>query len=99
MRMVYLIQQTESFEEWHESIKDLRAKVAIARRIERAENGNLWDVKSVGDGVSEMRIDIGAGYRVYYTMREKVMVILLAGGTKSSQQSDIKKAVQLAKEF
>ena len=60
----------------------------------------IWGiVKSVGDGVSEMRIDIGAGYRVYYTMREKVMLILLDGGTKSSQQSDIKKAVQLAKEF
>lgn len=54
MRMVYFIQQTESFEEWHESIKDLRAKIAIARRIERSENGNLGDVKSIGDGVSEM---------------------------------------------
>ncbi|WP_197457766.1 type II toxin-antitoxin system RelE/ParE family toxin [Ferrovum sp. PN-J185] len=77
----------------------MRAKVAIARRIERAENGNLGDVKSVGDGVSEMRIDVGAGYRVYYIMRERVMVILLAGGTKSTQQSDIKKAIELAKEF
>ena len=73
--------------------------MAIARRIERAENGNLGDVKPVGAGVSEMRIDIGAGYRVYYTMREKIMVILLAGGTKSSQQTDIKKAIELAKEF
>ncbi len=73
--------------------------MAIARRIERAENGNLGDVKPVGTGVSEMRIDIGAGYRVYYTMREKIMVILLAGGTKSSQQTDIKKAIELAKEF
>jgi len=73
--------------------------VAIARCIERAENGNLGDVKPVGTGVSEMRIDIGAGYRVYYTMREKIMVILLAGGTKSSQQTDIKKAIELAKEF
>ncbi|MCC6067681.1 type II toxin-antitoxin system RelE/ParE family toxin [Ferrovum sp. PN-J185] len=71
----------------------------MARRIERAENGNLGDVKSVGDGVSEMRIDVGAGYRVYYIMRERVMVILLAGGTKSTQQSDIKKAIELAKEF
>jgi putative addiction module killer protein len=59
----------------------------------------LGDVKSVGDGVSEMRIDVGAGYRVNYTMRERVMVILLAGGTKSTQQSDIKKAIELAKEF
>jgi len=80
-------------------MKDLRAKVAIARRIERAENGNLGDVKPVGAGVSEMRIDMGAGYRVYFTMREKIMVILLAGGTKSSQQTDIKKAIELAKEF
>ncbi|MDO8713088.1 MAG: type II toxin-antitoxin system RelE/ParE family toxin [Polynucleobacter sp.] len=97
--MIYIIQQTKSFEAWHESIKDLRAKVAIARRIERAENGNLGDVKPVGAGVSEMRIDMGAGYRVYFTMREKIMVILLAGGTKSSQQTDIKKAIELAKEF
>ena len=73
--------------------------MAIARRIERAENGNLGDIKSVGDGVSEMRIDVGAGYRVYYTLREKIMVILLAGGTKSTQQADIKKAITLAKEF
>jgi len=97
--MLYIIQQTESFEAWHNSIKDLRAKVAIARRIERAENGNLGDAKPVRAGVSEMRIDVGAGYRVYYTMREKIMVILLAGGTKSSQQTDIKKAIELAKEF
>ena len=97
--MVYIIQQTELFEAWHDSIKDLRAKVAIARRIERAENGNLGDVKPVGAGVSEMRIDMGAGYRVYFTMREKIVVILLAGGAKSSQQTDIKKAIELAKEF
>ncbi|MDH6303064.1 putative addiction module killer protein [Polynucleobacter sphagniphilus] len=97
--MVYIIQQTELFEAWHDSIKDLRAKVAIARRIERAENGNLGDVKPVGAGVSEMRIDMGAGYRVYFTMREKIVVILLAGGTKSTQQKDIKKAIELAKEF
>ena len=97
--MLYIIQQTESFEIWHDSVKDLRAKIAIARRIERAENGNLGDIKSVGDGVSEMRIDVGAGYRVYYTLREKIIVILLAGGTKSTQQADIKKAITLAKEF
>jgi len=99
MTMLYIIQQTESFETWHDSVKDLRAKIAIARRIERAENGNLGDIKSVGDGVSEMRIDVGAGYRMYYTLREKIMVILLAGGTKSTQQADIKKAITLAKEF
>lgn len=81
------------------TIKDLRAKVAIARRIERAQAGNLGDVKPVRDGVSEMRIDVGAGYRVYYTMRERVIVILLVGGNKSTQSTDIKKAVAMAKEI
>lgn len=73
--MSYIIQQTELFETWHNSIKDLRAKIAISRRIERAENGNMGDVKSIGDGVTEMRIDVGAGYRVYFAMRKKVLVI------------------------
>ncbi|MEI7739449.1 MAG: type II toxin-antitoxin system RelE/ParE family toxin [Betaproteobacteria bacterium] len=97
--MLYMIQQTELFEKWHDSVKDLKAKIAIARRIERAEHGNLGDAKTLGNGISEMRIDIGAGYRIYFTMREKIIVILLAGGTKSSQPSDIKKAIDLAKDF
>ena len=80
-------------------MKDQKAKIAIARRIERAEHGNLGDAKTVGNGISEMRIDTGAGYRVYFTMRQKVIVILLAGGTKNTQQADIKKAMELAKEF
>jgi putative addiction module killer protein len=97
--MPYLIQQTQTFERWHESVKDLRAKIAIARRIERASHGNLGDAKTLGNGISEMKIDVGAGYRIYFTLREKVLIILLAGGTKSSQPSDIKKAAALAKEF
>ena len=97
--MSYLIQQTQTFERWHESVKDLRAKIAIARRIERASHGNLGDAKTLGNGISEMKIDVGAGYRIYFTLREKVLIILLAGGTKSSQPSDIKKAAALAKEF
>lgn len=59
--MSYTVEQMASFSQWHKTLRDLRAKIAIARRIERAENGNLGDVKSVGDGVSEMRVDIGAG--------------------------------------
>ena len=97
--MACIVQQTELFEKWHECVKDQKAKIAIARRIERAEHGNLGDAKTVGNGISEMRIDTGAGYRVYFTMRQKVIVILLAGGIKSTQQSDIKKAMELAKEF
>jgi putative addiction module killer protein len=96
--MIYNVQQTESFAKWHGSLRDLRAKVAITRRIDRAENGNLGDCKPVGEDVSEMRIDVGAGYRVYFTMRGGLMVVLLAGGDKSTQQADIQRAIKLAKE-
>lgn len=96
--MNYLVQQTVVFSEWHTSIRDLRAKVAIARRIDRASAGNLGDIKSVGYGVSEMRVDVGAGYRIYFTMRNRVVIILLAGGDKSSQATDIKRAKKLAME-
>jgi putative addiction module killer protein len=96
--MNYLIQQTTIFVAWHASIRDLRAKVAIARRIDRASTGNLGDIKSVGDGVSEMRVDVGAGYRVYFTMRNGVVIVLLAGGDKSSQNTDIRRAKKLARE-
>ena len=75
-----------------------RAKVAIARRITRAENGNFGDIKPVDKCVSEMRIDVGAGYRVYFTLRGGLFVLLLVGGDKSTQQADIQRAVKLAKE-
>ncbi|MDP3875569.1 MAG: type II toxin-antitoxin system RelE/ParE family toxin [Methylobacter sp.] len=97
--MNYVIEQTEPFAKWHSSLRNLRAKTAILRRIDRAEHGNLGDIKPVGGDVSEMRIDVGAGYRVYFTVRGGVMVVLLAGGDKSTQQADIKRAVELAKEI
>jgi putative addiction module killer protein len=77
----------------------LRAQLAVARRIERASAGNFGDIKSVGEGVSEMRIDMGAGYRVYFTVRQRKLVFLLAGGNKSTQSIDIRKAIALAKEI
>lgn len=95
----YLVQQLESFAEWRRSLRDLRAATAIRRRIERAEAGNLGDVKPVGEGVSEMRIDVGAGYRVYFTIRERVVLFLLVGGDKSSQSADIRRAIALSKEI
>lgn len=95
--MNYLIQQTSVFSEWHASVRDLRAKIAIARRIDRASVGNLGDIKSLGDGISEMRVDIGAGYRIYFTQRKGVIIVLLAGGDKSSQGTDIRRAKKLAK--
>jgi putative addiction module killer protein len=97
--MNYIVEQTETFAKWHSALRDLRAKTAIARRIDRAEHGNLGDVKPVGGDVSEMRVDVGAGYRVYFTLRGGVVVVLLAGGDKSTQQADIKRAVELAKEL
>lgn len=69
------------------------------RRIERAAHGNLGDNKSVGDGASELRIDVGPGYRVYYTLRREIVIILLVGGDKSNQSADIKKAKALAREI
>jgi len=97
--MAFTVRQLESFARWHQSIIDLKARVAIARRIDRAETGNFGDFKSVGDGVAEMRIDVGAGYRVYYTMRDRMIVFLLAGGTKKTQDADIKRAKKLAAEI
>ncbi|WP_440972886.1 type II toxin-antitoxin system RelE/ParE family toxin [Pseudomonas koreensis] len=96
--MNYLIQQTAVFRAWHASIRDLRARIAIARRIDRAAAGNLGDAKSVGDGVSELRVDVGAGYRVYFTKRNGAVIVLLAGGDKSTQRADIQRAKNMAKE-
>jgi len=78
-------------------LKDRQAAMAIAQRLDRAINGNLGDVKSLCDGVSEMRIFVGQGYRLYFTLRGGELIILLCGGDKSSQQRDIQKAKALAK--
>ncbi|SJM89888.1 conserved hypothetical protein [Crenothrix polyspora] len=97
--MNYMVEQTDTFAQWHAALRDLRAKIAIARRIDRAANGNMGDAKSVIGDVSEMRVDVGAGYRVYFTLRGGKIIILLVGGDKSTQQADIKRAVKLAKEL
>lgn len=96
---MYVIQQTHKFSQWLTKLKDMRARIAIARRLERAQGGNLGDVKSVGERVFEMRVDMGAGYRLYYTMRGNELIILLVGGDKSTQQRDIEKAIEMAKEI
>lgn len=80
---------------WLKSLRDARAQAQIQIRFKRAEAGNLGDHKPVGDGVSELRIDIGAGYRVYYGRHGKILVVLLCGGDKTTQPTDIK----LAKEY
>ncbi|MDG6895912.1 type II toxin-antitoxin system RelE/ParE family toxin [Volucribacter amazonae] len=91
-------QRTTGFIKWLKGLKDLKAKVAIINRIDRAENdGNLGDVKSVGDGVFEMRIFVGRGYRVYYTQQNGITYLLLCGGDKSTQSADIIKAKAIKK--
>lgn len=93
------IEKTEAFAEWLRGLKDSRAIARIAVRIDRLAAGNPGDVRPVGDGVSELRIDYGPGYRVYYIQRGSVLVILLCGGDESSQRTDVLKARSLAKEW
>lgn len=93
------IRQTDSFRAWLSSLRDARAKQKIAIRIQRMRFGNAGDVKPVGSGVSEMRVDEGKGYRVYFIRRGDVLVVLLCGGSKKSQQRDIAEAKRLAKEW
>jgi putative addiction module killer protein len=91
------LQRTSEFDKWLKKLRDDRARAKILVRVKRLELGNPGDVEPVGDGVSEMRIDYGPGYRVYYTERGKELVVLLVGGDKSSQDRDIARARQLAK--
>jgi len=91
------IRKTEIFAKWLDSLDDIRARARIQVRIERLAAGNPGDVKAVGEGVSELRIDYGPGYRVYYKKHGQNVVILLAGGDKSTQAKDIKTALRLAR--
>ena len=90
------IRKTEAFAAWLDDLDDTRARARVLVRIERLASGNPGDVKSVGAGVSELRIDYGPGYRVYYTKLGRQIVILLGGGTKRPQDTDFKAAIKLA---
>jgi putative addiction module killer protein len=96
MKTIYT---TESFDAWFASLRDRQAARRIQARIDRAEDGNFGDHKPVGEGVSEMRIHYGPGFRVYFTLRGVEVVILLAGGDKSSQTQDIRAAQALARQL
>ena len=93
------VRRTEVFARWLRGLRDLRAKAFIQARIERVICGNPGDVRPVGAGVSELRIHYGPGYRVYFQQRGSMLVILLAGGDKSTQAKDIKSAQDLARNF
>jgi len=90
---------TEIFDAWFAGLKDLQAIRRVQTRIDRAEDGNFGDCEPVGEGVSEMRIHYGPGYRVYFVKRGMEIVILLAGGNKSTQSKDIKTALEIARQL
>jgi putative addiction module killer protein len=94
---VLQLRKTHVYAEWIDNLRDLQGRTRILVRVERLAAGNPGDVKPVGGGVSELRIHFGPGYRVYFTQRGQDIVILLAGGDKSSQPTDIQTALQLAK--
>ena len=93
------VRQTNLYAEWFSGLRDRTAKTRINIRIRRLSLGNAGDVKPVGEGVSELRVDHGPGYRVYFVQKANVYIVLLAGGDKSTQEKDIRKAKALAREL
>lgn len=95
---MYSIEQTEDFKKWLKDLKDPLAKIHILKRIKRAEAGNFGDSKALGDGLSEMRITTGKGYRIYYMQVGNIIYLIISGGDKSTQQKDIDKAKAFIKQ-
>ncbi len=96
---MYYVKRSDEFIKWLHNLKDLRAHAQITKRLTRAVGGNLGDFKSVGDKIFELRVDIGPGYRLYFTKKNNEYIFLLIGGDKSSQQRDISKAKIIAEEY
>jgi putative addiction module killer protein len=96
---MFTVLQTEAFRDWLDRLRDVRAQARIAARLRLAEAGTLGDWKSVGGEVSEMRVNFGPGYRLYFARRQSVLIIMLAGGDKSSQTRDVKRAQRILKQL
>lgn len=96
---MFTVLQTQEFQNWLDALRDRRGQARIAARIRLAEAGNLGDWKPIGGEISEMRVDFGPGYRLYFTRRGSVLIVMLAGGNKSSQARDIRRAQKLLKEL
>ncbi|MDZ7661963.1 type II toxin-antitoxin system RelE/ParE family toxin [Thiohalophilus sp.] len=94
---MFTIKRTDEFAAWLDGLKDRTTRVRLARRLDKAQRGNLGDVQPVGDGVFEMREFFGPGWRMYYMRRGKTLIVMLGGGDKSSQSADIAKAIAVAK--
>jgi putative addiction module killer protein len=93
------VRQTQEFRDWLHKLRDARARLKITERLLRVEGGNFGDVEPVGEGVSELRIDYGPGYRVYFVRRGRVVVVILCGGDKRTQTKDIKRAKAMARKL
>ena len=96
---MFEVRRTAAFMDWLAGLRDGLARARIAKRIDRIAAGNFGDAKSVGGGISELRFAFGPGYRAYYTVRGNVVVILLCGGDKTSQDRDIERAIAMAREI
>lgn len=96
---MWTIRQSEAFAKWFGALKDRRAKERVAQRVVRVQAGLIGDVRPVGEGVSELRVDYGPGYRVYFCRRGEDVILLLCGGDKSTQDRDIREAKAMAKEI
>lgn len=96
---MFTVFQTEEFVEWLDALKDKRAQIRIVARLRQAEAGSLGDWQPIGGELSEMRVHCGAGYRLYFVRRGRVVVIMLSAGDKSNQKRDIRRALQLASEL
>ena len=96
---MFTVRQTQEFQSWLDSLKDIKAQLRIVARLRLAEAGNLGDWKPVGDEVSEMRIAFGPGYRLYFTKRQNILIVMLAGGDKSTQARDIKRAQKILQQL
>jgi len=96
---MFTIEQSESFEKWFDSLRDKRAVKLITARLARLAGGHFGDVKSLKNGISELRMDYGPGYRIYFQRRDEKIILLLSGGDKGSQERDIENARTLAKQW
>lgn len=96
---MFTVRQTAEFQDWLDGLKDIKAQLRIVARLRLAEAGHLGDWKPVGNEVSEMRIALGPGYRLYFTKRQNILIVMLAGGDQSSQARDIKRAQKILQQF
>ncbi|KPF68798.1 addiction module protein [beta proteobacterium AAP99] len=93
------VEKTDEYRDWLDNLKDVAGRARVLMRVDRLIHGNPGDHRNLTDGVSELKIDFGPGYRVYYTLRGDRLLLLLVGGSKSTQAKDIAKAIRLARDF